>query len=176
MGKRMTVPQRNAMVLQLHDDGLSQRAIAQHVGIAVSTVNAILKGEQKGHTAEHTERIHKELKKMREVEMANVIDMVQSANFAQLGAKALKILSNDDNLEDEVNKRGIANIYRLFGMITDKVLAVETLKLEHRKMDVREKELDIKLKELELRIQRPEAFHEVHIINDAPKDYHAAAD
>ena len=162
------------MVKQLHDDGMTQRAIAEHVGIAVSTVNAILKNEQPNKTAEQTERIHKKLKKMREVDMANVLDLVRTASFAEVGSKALSILNNEKNLDDEVEKRGIANIYRIFGMVVDKSIAVEQLKLEHRKMDVREKELDIKLRELELRISNPDAFHEVHIINDAPKDTYAS--
>lgn len=169
----MDVSLRNALIMEMREKGHTLEFIGKKFKLSKSGVYQIVKGNRSARTGEKTKELVQELKRTEAQEKETLFDIIRSVRFSDIVYKAVNILDNVDNLNKEFNDRGIGNLFRLVGVLTDKSIALEQLELDKRKMDIKERELEIRLKELELRIQRPEAFHEVHIINDAPKDDYA---
>lgn len=171
----MDVALRNALIIEMREKGHTLDHIAKKFKLSKSGVFQIVNGNRSVRTGEKTQQLVQELKRTEAVEKETLFDIIRSVRFSDIVYKAVNILDNVDNLNKEFEERGIGNLYRLVGVLTDKSIALEQLEIKKRELEIKERELEIRLKELELRIQRPEAFHEVHIINDAPKEPYASA-
>lgn len=171
MSKQQSTWDKANEALLLYEKLGSMAKVAREMGISKAYVYKLVK---KAKETDYGERAVNEFKKAREQANQDIIKRVRSAQYSNVFRQAVNLLEDENNLKHEIESRGIGNIIKLQGNIVDKTVALEELELKKRQMDVKERELAIKEKELELRERNPEAFQEVHIINDAPKNDYAS--
>lgn len=155
--------ERDRQIHVLYQKLNSMEKVADALGISKSTVHKALNSERR---IEQNAELANEVKKIKEDGNKKLLDLMQSHTVDKIVANALGKL-NDRNLNEEIKKRGVGNIYRIVGMFADKVLAIKDHDIRLQQLEIKKLELQIKQQELELRISNPDAFHEVHIINDA---------
>ena len=160
----MTRNERDQKIITLLNAGQPFSFIAKKLKISKGTVHNVHKRWQKD---DEKKVILNEIERINHQQTQNVIDMVKSAQYQDVAKYALGLL-NEENMDKEIERSGIVNIYRMLGQFIDKTTSVEDLEIRRRQVAIREREVAIKEKELELRISNPEAFHTVQIINDAP--------
>lgn len=158
----------NEMIEQafiLYEELNSMQKVADKLKVSKGTVSNILRKHNKN---ERHIKLLDDYRKTREESNKKLLEMLQSSQVDYVVNLAIKKL-NSSNMDYDIEKSGIGNMYRLIGMFTDKQLNIKDMKLKERQMALRERELELKEKELELRITNPEMFHSVQIVNDAPK-------
>ena len=163
MSKKLS-EEKIEQVFILYEQYQSMSKVATLLKISKGTVHNVLRNERKG--SEH-ERMLNDYKIVKEKSNMKLLDMMQSSLVDNVVEKAIGKLT-DENMNADISRNGIGNMYRLIGMFTDKSISIRELDIKLKQLTIREKELSIKEKELELRISNPEAFHTVQIINDAP--------
>ena len=161
--------ERDAIILAMIADGHSQRYIADKMGMSKTNVSRIVRRHKDGELSEFALKILDKLKADREANEARMMDLIESSQYFNTVERAMSKLT-DKAMNDEIDQRGIGNIYKLVGLFIDKANNYEQLKLKRQQVALQQKQLEIREKELELRVTNPEAFHEVHIINDAPSE------
>lgn len=163
--KRLT-KEETAQVFVLREQGHSMQKVADLLGISKGAVHKILHNNTR---SEQHERLVNDYKKVKEESNKQIIEMMQGNMASGIVDTALGKLTSE-NMDKDIDRAGIGNIYRIVGMFTDKVLAIKDQTIREKQLDIRLKELEIKEKELELRISDPHAFAPVTIVNDAPPD------
>jgi len=160
--------ERDAVILAMIEDGHSQRYIADKMGMSKTNVSRIVKRLKDNELSPYAMKILEAMKADRKKNEARMMELIESSHYFHTVERAIAKLT-DKNMDDEIAQRGIGNIYKLVGTFIDKSTNYENLKLKREQVALQTKQLEIKEKELELRLTNPEAFHEVHIINDAPE-------
>ncbi len=177
MGKHKPKPgrvERDKLMIDLYGQGHSMNEVAKMVGVSKGTVhNAIKRSDVDSTTLkirhlERTKKYAEQLTTANEEQTGDMLGFIQSKGITEVCRLAISKLTSK-NMDYDIQKNGIGNMYRIIGMFADKVLSARDYEIKLRGMAIREKELAIKEKELELRITNPEAFRDVTIINDAPK-------
>jgi predicted transcriptional regulator len=161
----MTKKERDIQVHALYEEMNSMQKVAEALNISKGLVHKILKNERPDKEVEH---FVNEYKQIRENSAKSILKQIEDNSTAKIVERALGKL-NDENMDYDVSKYGIGNMYRVVGMLTDKTLAIKDQEIRLKQLEIKQKELEIKEKELELRISSPEAFATYTIINDAPK-------
>jgi IS30 family transposase len=164
-GKQLTDEQKREIHV-LYAEMDSVRKVAQALNISKSAVANILKQDV---PKDNVGQLVDSYKKVREESNKKILELIESNSTANIVRRALDMFT-DENLEHDVSKYGIGNMYRVVGMLTDKTLAIKEHEIKLKQLEIKQKQLELKEKELELRISNPEAFQEVHIINDAPEE------
>lgn len=163
--------ERNMQIVALYEELQSMNEVAKLVGVSKGTVHNVLK--KKGIDAtnvriERTEKYAKQLQVARDRNTESMLDFLNSDDLTTICRRAISKLTNQ-NMDFDIERYGIGNMYRIIGTFADKVLSARDYEIKLRQIRIREKELEIKEKELELRITNPDMFREIQIINDAPK-------
>lgn len=162
----MNKAERDQQIITLLNKGKTFAYIAKRLGVSKGTIHNVKK---RWKADPDKQEILNEIEHNNKKAEMRLIDLMQSSAVDGVVALAISKL-NEQNINADINKYGIGNMYRLIGMFTDKTLAIKEYDIKLKQLAIKERELSIKEKELELRISNPEAFHEVHIINDAPRE------
>lgn len=165
MSKKLS-KEKIEQIFVLYEEMNSMNDVAKALNVSKGVVHKVLNNEQRSH--EH-ERLVNDYKKIREESNNNLIEIMQSNTVDKVVKLAIGKLTSK-NMDKDIERGGLGNMYRLVGMFTDKVLSIKDHEIKLKQLSIREKELAIKEKELELRISNPESFATVNIVNDAPKD------
>ncbi len=162
---------RKGIIIGMYQEGRGQADIGRHFGMSRQAVNQIIKRYKEKHGIEKINVVDviDEYKKDRKKADQALMNFMFSKGYNEVIEDAVGLLSVE-NLKKDFKERGLANAYRVAGMLIDKRNQTKEFELKERQLAIREREVEIKEKELELRISNPEAFQEVHIINDAPKE------
>lgn len=162
--------ERDAVILAMVHEGHSQRYIADKLGMSKANIARVVKRLKETPLNEYAQAILDKMKADREENQAKMMDLIESSQYYNTVERALLKL-DDQAMDNEIEQRGIGNIYKLIGTFIDKATSLQRLRLEREQVMLKTKQLELREKELDLRQTNPEAFHEVHIINDAPSSY-----
>lgn len=165
-----TKDERDAVILAMIHEGHSQRYIADKLGMSKTNVARVVKRVKETPLNDYAQAILDKMKTDREQSQAKMMDLIESSQYYNTVERALYKLT-DQALNDEIEQRGIGNIYKMIGTFIDKSTALQRLRLEREQVALKTKQLELREKELDMRATSPELFHEVHIINDAPSEY-----
>jgi hypothetical protein len=153
-------------VFVLYEELGSMQKVADALGITKGYVHQILHNKNLKKKSKQLVNAVKQAKQESNNELLELIQSTQVSNIVTLAMSKL----TSEAMDKDIERGGIANMYRLIGMFTDKVLSAKDHDIKLKQLEIRQKELAIKEKELELRISNPEAFATVNIINDAPRE------
>ncbi len=165
-----TKDERDAVILAMIHEGHSQRYIADKLGMSKANIARVVKRVKETPLNDYAQAILDKMKADREESQSKMMDLIESSQYYNTVERALQKLT-DQAMDDEIEQRGIGNIYKLIGTFIDKTTSLQRLRLEREQVALKTKQLELREKELDMRVTNPEAFHEVHIINDAPSDY-----
>lgn len=165
-----TKDERDAVILAMIHEGHSQRYIADKLGMSKANIARVVKRVKDTPLNDYAQAILDKMKADREESQSKMMDLIESSQYYNTVERALQKLT-DQAMDDEIEQRGIGNIYKLIGTFIDKTTSLQRLRLEREQVALKTKQLELREKELDMRVTNPEAFHEVHIINDAPSDY-----
>ena len=152
---------------RLHKKGNSVLSISRDMDISRATVTKFVK--DKKYT--NDPKVDSLLNKMQDIEdksYETLLEMLESKQYAAITKTAISLLT-EENLQNEIDTRGIRSIIALMGNSYDKTLALSRLRLDERKVDIAERTLQLKEQELNARMLNPEAFTSVTIVNDSDK-------
>lgn len=165
-----TKDERDAVILAMIHEGHSQRYIADKLGMSKANIARVVKRVKDTPLNDYAQAILDKMKADREESQSKMMDLIESSQYYNTVERALQKLT-DQAMDNEIEQRGIGNIYKLIGTFIDKTTSLQRLRLEREQVALKTKQLELREKELDMRVTNPEAFHEVHIINDAPSDY-----
>lgn len=165
-----TKDERDAVILAMIHEGHSQRYIADKLGMSKANIARVVKRVKETPLNDYAQAILDKMKADREESQSKMMDLIESSQYYNTVERALQKLT-DQAMDNEIEQRGIGNIYKLIGTFIDKTTSLQRLRLEREQVALKTKQLELREKELDMRVTNPEAFHEVHIINDAPSDY-----
>lgn len=165
-----TKDERDAVILAMIHEGHSQRYIADKLGMSKANIARVVKRVKETPLNDYAQAILDKMKADREESQSKMMELIESSQYYNTVERALQKLT-DQAMDNEIEQRGIGNIYKLIGTFIDKTTSLQRLRLEREQVALKTKQLELREKELDMRVTNPEAFHEVHIINDAPSDY-----
>lgn len=165
-----TKDERDAVILAMVHEGHSQRYIADKLGMSKANIARVVKRLKDTPLNDYAQAILNKMIADREANQERMMDLIESSQYYNTVERALQKLT-DAAMDNEIEQRGIGNIYKLIGTFIDKANALQRLRLEREQVALKTKQVELREKELDLRVSNPDAFHEVHIINDAPSDY-----
>lgn len=165
-----TKDERDAVILAMIHEGHSQRYIADKLGMSKANIARVVKRVKETPLNDYAQAILDKMKADREESQSKMMELIESSQYYNTVERALHKLT-DQAMDNEIEQRGIGNIYKLIGTFIDKTTSLQRLRLEREQVALKTKQLELREKELDMRVTNPEAFHEVHIINDAPSDY-----
>jgi|LGOV01.1.fsa_nt_gb hypothetical protein len=149
---------------RLHKKGNSILSISRDMGINRATITKFVRDQR--YTTNG--KVNELLNKMQDIEDKShetLLEMLESKQYANITKTAISLLTKE-NLQNEIESRGIRSIIALMGNSYDKTLALSRLHLDTRKVDLAERTLQLKEQELQARIDNPEAFSNIVIVKD----------
>ena len=156
--------QKDQIVILKETENKNNTEISRHLGIDRGTVIKVLKSGWKVN-----QQFINTINENRQIENNNLLEKIKSIRYNDIVTDVLSLFTKE-NMQNELDVRGMRSLIALQGNMLDKAMAYERLDLEKRKVDIAERTLELKEEELEARINNPDAFATVQIINDAPKE------
>lgn len=156
--------QKDQIVILKETENKNNTEISRLLGIDRGTVIKVLKSGWKVN-----QQFINTINENRQIENNNLLEKIKSIRYNDIVTDVLSLFTKE-NMQNELDVRGMRSLIALQGNMLDKAMAYERLDLEKRKVDIAERTLELKEEELEARINNPDAFATVQIINDAPKE------
>ena len=156
--------QKDQIVILKETENKNNTQISRLLGIDRGTVIKVLKSGWKVN-----QQFINTINENRQIENNNLLEKIKSIRYNDIVTDVLSLFTKE-NMQNELDVRGMRSLIALQGNMLDKAMAYERLDLEKRKVDIAERTLELKEEELEARINNPDAFATVQIINDAPKE------
>lgn len=160
-------PKKEEHIMLLYTQYENYSKVAKQVGVAVNTVRNVIKRAKKGKKNANRLQEYENIKKN---EQKEILELVKSTKYSNI-ANNIVDLFNKESLENELERYGIKNLISLLGNSIDKTIKVQELELHKEKVALQTRTLELKERELEARLEKPEAFGNVTIINDADDEY-----
>lgn len=160
-------PDMKRQIVVLYSDLHSYTDVAKQLGIAINTVkNVWLKKDSDTDLCKVVQSYAKIKKESNET----LLEMLVGTQYAQITKNAMNLLTTE-NMQNEIDSRGIKALITVTGISYDKTMAYKRLLLDERKVELAERTLQLKEEELQARIDNPDAFSNIVIVKDTEEAY-----
>ena len=161
-GRRNTSDETKRQCFILYDDVQSYSEVGRRLNLAPNTVKSIV------HNKELIAKFNpllQEIANIKEESNETLLEMLNGTQYANITKNAMDLLTTE-NMQNEINTRGIKALITITGISYDKTMAYKRLMIDERKLDLAERTLALKEQELQARIDNPEAFSNIIIVKD----------
>ncbi len=166
-GRRNTTDETKRQCFILYDDLQSYSEVGRRLNLAPNTVKSIVNNRE---LIAKFNPLLQEIANIKEESNETLLEMLNGTQYSNITKNAMNLLTTE-NMEKEINTRGIRALITITGISYDKAMAYKRLMIDERKLDIAERTLQLKEQELQARIDNPEAFNNIVIVKDTDEAY-----